>query len=160
MKTKNQFIMKKILSIGFFFLLFELTCYAQNPYSLENLQQSSQENLDIYLALAKKQKKTGAIIKTTGLLTAGAGAVIASVSDHDEWIISTGEAIGGVMVLLGIGTTMVGLPIQLTGSARIRRINSVMSQSSAGINLELSPCCFRNNVVQKNQYGATARIRF
>ena len=149
-----------LLLILFSILFFEFTCYGQNPYSLGNLQKSSKENLDLYLALAKKQKKTGAIIKTTGLITAGAGVLVASASNHDEWIFSTGEAIGGVMMLLGIGTTLVGLPIQIVASSRIRRINSIMSQSSGSFNLELSPYSFRNNIVQKNQYGAIVRIRF
>lgn len=152
--------MKTIFIISFFCLLFDITCNGQKLYSLENLQQSSQEQLDTYLSFAKKQKKTGATIKTIGLLTVGAGVLVSAVSSHDDWIISTGEAIGGTMMLLGTGAILVGLPIQLTGAARIRRINGVKADSLGTINIELVPCRFTNHLAQSSQTGVTLRIKF
>ena len=160
LKTKIPSAMKSIFFIGIIYFCLCITCQGQKLYSLENLQQSSQTQLNTYLALAQKQKKTGSIIKTTGLITIGAGVLVTSISNHDEWIVSTGEAVGAVMILIGTGATLVGLPIQLTGSSRIKRINSVMAQSSGSLNLELSPYSLRSNIAQQNLYGVTIRIRF
>jgi len=152
--------MKTIFIIGFFCLLLDISCNGQNLYSLENLQQSSPERLNTYLDLAKKQKKTGATIKIIGLLTVGAGVLVSSVSSHDEWIISTGEAIGGAMMLLGTGAILVGLPIQLTGAARIRRINGVKANSLVTINIDLVQFRFTNHLAKRSQSGVTLRLKF
>ena len=154
--------MKKISCIYFFCFLFQFTCQGQGMYSLQNLQQSSPEVLNTYLTFANKQKKTGAFIIKTGLITVGAGIVVASATyDRDEWIgINTGTVIGGWMVILGTGATLVGLPILISGSTRIKRIDGIISQNSGSVNFEITPCCFQNFRTQKNQYGATLRIRF
>ena len=154
--------MKKILFISFFCFLFEFACQGQNMYSLENLQQSSPEVLSTYLTFAKKQKKTGGFIMKTGLVTAVAGFLVTTITyDPNEWIgINTGTVIGAWMMLLGTGATIVGLPIHLTGSARVRKIISIMSQTSSSVTLEINPYSFQSNIVQKNLYGATIRIRF
>lgn len=153
--------MKKILFIGVLCILFEFTAQGQNLYSMQNLQQSSPENLRTYLTFAQKQKKTGGTLMTTGAITAVAGIVLASAAyDDDEWIgINTGSIIGGWMFLLGIGATIVGIPIRITGSTREKKINSIINNSS-GASLEIAPCNFQNFSTQKGQVGISVRFKF
>lgn len=153
--------MKKILFIGALCILFEFTAQGQNLYSMQNLQQSSPENLRTYLTFAKKQKKTGGTLMTTGAITAVGGIVLASAAyDDDEWIgINTGSIIGGWMFLLGTGTAIVGLPIRITGSTRIKKINSIINNSS-GASLEIAPCGLQNSLTQNIQPGIRLRMRF
>lgn len=154
--------MKKVLFISIFCLFFVGISHGQKMYSFENLEQSTPENLETYLTFAKKQKKTGAILLKTGLLTAGTGFVVAALSyDNDEWIgINTGTAIGAWMCILGTGAALVGLPILISGSSRIKRINEVISRNSAHFPVEIIPSCFYDNIAQHQQYGATIRIKF
>ncbi len=154
--------MKKIILISIICLFFGITCQGQKIYSLENLQQTTPENLETYLTFAKKQKNTGRIVLNTGLITAGAGVVLAVAAyDNDEWIgINTGTVIGSWMFILGTGAVLVGLPILISGSSRLKRINGVISQNSVHVPLEIAPYHFYNNIARHNQYGATVRIRF
>lgn len=136
------------------------SCHGQNLYSLENLQQATPDVVSTYLTFAKKQKKTGSLIIKTGLITVGAGIIVAAASyDNDDWIgINTGTIIGAWMVILGAETTLVGLPIHISGSSRVKRITGIMNNNQ--LSLELAPCMFQNYLSKNDQTGATLRIRF
>ena len=54
--------MKKFVFILFLISAISLMTQAQKPYSMEHLEQASQEELDVYLEKAMKQQKTYAII--------------------------------------------------------------------------------------------------
>ena len=153
--------MKKIFLVGILCILCEIASHGQSVYSMQNLQQSSPENLNIYLTLAKKQKKSGAIITATGAITAVAGFAVFALSYEGEEFLgyNTGTDIGGWMTVLGTGATLAGLPIWISGSVKVKRIKQVMS-NPAEVYFELAPCSFKDFIAHNNQTGITIRLRF
>ncbi len=171
--------MIKISVIGLLLILCTLMGYAQeiiyipNPdsidepivsdstigraYSQENLQNSTQENLTIYLEKAHKLKRRGGIISIVGPVTslAGIGLAIAAYSGG-----TGGEfAAGTLMFLGGIITTAVGLPVLIIGSIRVNKVENAL-KTPTGASLNIAPNFVFNNKTQNIHPGVTLRIRF
>ncbi|MEJ2596494.1 MAG: hypothetical protein P8100_15515 [bacterium] len=122
--------MKKIHLIGLLLLLFVINAEAQQVYSVENLEKSSLEDLQLYLGKAQRLKKTGAILSIAGPATALTGLLLSGQESTFP--------LGFGMLLAGTGVTLIGLPVLATGSSRIKRVNASIDkkQSSARFNLE------------------------
>ena len=88
-------------------------------YSIENIQNASLKDLELYLVKAQKLKKTGGILSIVGPVTAITGTLLVSNMNT-----SSSFGLGLIMFLGGIGVTVVGLPILITGSSRVKRINN------------------------------------
>jgi hypothetical protein len=121
-----------------------------------NLEKASQDELNFYLTKVKKTKRTGIIMLIAGPLSSGAGILIAAASYSGGT--SGGFTAGYLMFLAGIGTTIVSIPILITGSSRVKTINEI--KKSRGMTMEFIPGGYYNQLAQNYQPGATLRIRF
>ena len=151
--------MKKITFISLLLFLFAFAGQSQKIYSVENLEQASQEDLNIYLEKSQKLKKTGGFLSIAGPSSFITGAVLFSAGWNNEW----DEDIMYVlyfMALGGIGATIVGLPILITGSSRVKKINTIKNTAYDGIKIDLKPCAQYNLATHNYQPGVTLRIRF
>ena len=150
--------MNKILFIGLFFILLAITCQAQSKYSKQNLEQASTEDLNTYLNKAKKTKKIGAIMSIGGPIAFGSGIVLANAA----WSGGTEAMWGSGLMLMtaGASSTLIGLPVLITGSSRIKRINKIKNPNLNEVTMELAPCSFNNCQAQIYQAGLTLRLRF
>ena len=153
--------MKTFTSIILLFC-FALAVYAQDPYSQENLENLSQEELGIYLDKALKLQKSGKTVTIVGGSILGATAVtIAGMA-----LVASGDwALAAVVVaffggLAGVGTMAVGIPMNITGKKRVERINSLRTTAFNSINFKLEPCGQYNCYTQSYQPGVTLRITF
>ena len=63
--------MKRISIIGLLLFIFAFAGQSQKIYSVENLKQSSQEDLNTYLDKALKLKKDGKTVTIVGVATLG-----------------------------------------------------------------------------------------
>jgi hypothetical protein len=150
--------MKTMACIILLNFAFVLAGQAQAKYSKQSLEQLSREELGLYLEKAQKQKKTGAILSIAGPGTAVLGILLASYAYGSG---TEGQFFVGLL-MMGIGpiATAVGLPVLITGSSRVKRINEIKSTSFHGVSMELAPCII-NNYQSHNQHpGVKLRIRF
>lgn len=129
-------------------------------YTPQNMQSSSLEELELYLIKAKKIKKNGAVLSIAGPLSAAIGFWMFSASWSGSFGNGFTAGLGSVLFLVGSGATIVGIPILLTGSSRVKKIERIKNSKNTGIFIELTPCSFQNNLVQNYQPGVTLRIRF
>jgi hypothetical protein len=121
------------------------------------LKNAPNEDLDLYLVKAKKTKKKGTVMSIAGPLVATAGGLLAAASftlSGDDG----GFVFGSLLFVAGIGTTIVGIPILITGSSRVKTINEI--KKSRGMTMEFIPGGYYNQLAQNYQPGATFRIRF
>ena len=77
--------MKKLSIISLLLFLFAFAGQSQKIYSVENLEQASQEDLNIYLEKSQKLKKTGGFLSIAGPASAITGAVLAMSAYNNEW---------------------------------------------------------------------------
>jgi len=149
--------MKKILFIGLFFILFAFICQAQSVYSKQNLEKASQEDLNLYLRKAKKTRTAGAVLSITGPLMVVSGYAIANYAwETNETLWGTGV----VLIFTGYITTLVGLPVLITGSTRVKRIKEIKNTAFNGVRMDLAPCNFYSYQTHKHQLGVTLRVSF
>lgn len=136
--------------------------YSKNFPDKMTLNNASKKELDFYLAKAYKTKKIGKIMSITGPLVAIVGGIVTAANINynifSEDVTGDGFVYGTVLFLTGLGTTIVGLPILITGSSRIKNINEI--KRSRGITMELLPAGFYNFQANSYQPRATLRIRF
>ena len=118
----------------------------------------SREDLELYLEKAQKQKKAGAILSIAGPVTAVSGLLLASLAYGS----GTARQFSVGLFMMGIGpvATVVGLPLLITGSARVKRIDGIRSGLFNGVSMELAPCVINNYQLHTQQPGVTLRIRF
>lgn len=162
--------MKKIFFLGFLIFFIQLNSFSQNQdlakekmppkYSLQNLQQASLEDLELYLIKAKKLKKTGARLSIGGPITAVAGFAMFSASWSGNFGGSGTAGAGLIMFLGGAGVTVVGLPILITGSSRVNRINKIKATTYNGIRMDIIPNHLYNSTTQDYYPGVTLRLTF
>jgi len=122
----------------------------------KGLEKSTQDELNHYMGMAKKTRKTGFTMLIAGTASATIGILIfenSSILSDDG-----GFAAGFLMSLAGIGTTIVGIPILITGSSRVKNINKI--KKSRGMTMEFIPGGYYNHQAQNYQPGAALRIRF
>ncbi len=138
--------------------VFVLTGHAQGKYSTQNLEKLSREDLGFYLEKAKKQKKAGTVLSIAGPVTAVSGYLLAvsAVGGGTENQFGAGMA----MMIIGPVVTVVGLPLLITGSSRVKRINGMNNSPFDGVSMELAPCVVYNYQADSPHLGATLRIRF
>ena len=65
---------------------------------------------------------------------------------------------GSLLFVGGVVSTVVGLPILITNSSRVKRIKSAINNQQ-GLSLNLAPGFVYNNNAQKFYPGITLRIR-
>lgn len=140
-------------------LLLSLFSHAQKPYSVENLEKASQEELDVYLNKALQLKKSGKTVTIIGGSILGATAVTALAfgNQMDLGVVVLGF-FGG---LAGIGTMGVGIPMNITGKKRIERINEIRNTAFYdGTRFEIKPSIHYNHSIQDNVPGVTLAFSF
>ena len=144
--------MKITLIIVLLFLTF--TCQAQQVYSNRNLSQSTLENLDLYLIEAQKLKKVGSTTSITGTAIAATGFLILGVAGQSNF------RLGFPMLLAGIGTTAIGIPILICGSTRVKKVNNAINALSSVAWIELAPCSHYNPIIPTINPGLKLTVRF
>jgi hypothetical protein len=143
-----------ILSVALLIIVFSMTCQAQGLYSKKNLEQTSDEDLSLYLTKAQKLKRTGGVITIAGSSTMLAGFLL--MLDGE-----TASYIGIYMSFVGLGgVTAIGLPVLATGSSRVKKISKVWNAKHKSSWIDLAPCGFYNYQTQNIQPGVSLRIRF
>ena len=150
--------MKTLVSTILLTFVFVLPGHAQGKYSTQRLEQLSREDLGLYLEKAQKQKKAGVILSIAGPVTAVAGILLAGYAYGGG---TAGQFSAGLF-MMGIGpvATVVGLPLLITGSTRVKRINGMSSGSFHGVSMELAPSVIYDYKANNPHPGATLRIRF
>jgi len=146
--------MKKNLTLVLLLILFAFTCQAQEIYSKENLQKTSLEDLNVYLEKAQKLKKAGSIVTIAGSATTVTGLVLIAMNSESTFYHGFFMSIAGPII------TLVGLPILLTNSSRIKRINKIKDNLYGGVTIDLAPSGIYNCATQNYQPGITLRLRF
>lgn len=123
--------MKKLSIAGLLLLFLVISSEAQNVYSVQNLEQASMEDLQLYLGKAQRVKKTGAILSIAGPASALTGIALLSGGEKNF-------PPGFAMLLAGTGVTLVGIPILATGAVRVNKVNRAIDNRQA-VRLILSP---------------------
>ncbi len=147
--------MKKIIFISVLCLLVSFV-QAQKPYSVENLQNLSQEELDVYYNNALKLQKTGKTMTIIGICVVGGAGVFKILGPND---LSTG-VLAGMLGIAGIGVLGVVIPMNLTGKARLERIHSIKNTAFNDVGIKIQPCVQYNLATQNYQPAVTLLIRF
>ena len=142
--------MKKLQIIGLLLLVFLISAEAQKVYSVENLEQSSLEDLQLYLGKAQSLKKTGKILSIVGPVSALTGLLLAGQESTFP--------VGFTMLLAGSGVTLIGLPVMATGSSRVKRVNAAIDSRKSSARLILGPGCFYDYERNTLQAGIGLRI--
>lgn len=127
------------------------------------LKNAPNEDLDVYLAKAKKTKKIGKIMSIIGPLAVAAGGLVIATSINynpfsEDLGTDSGFEYGTVLFLTGIGTTIIGVAILITGSSRVKTINEI--KTSKGMTMEFIPGGYYNYQANSYQPGITFRIKF
>ena len=138
------------------------TVYPDNNSNKTSLKNASNEDLDFYLVKAKKTKKIGTVMSIAGPLAATLGGLLAASSFNPNPFVedatSKGFNFGAGLFLTGMGVTILGLPILVTGSSRVKNINEI--KRSRGMTMELIPGSYYNYQANNYQPYATIRITF
>ncbi|APG60517.1 hypothetical protein [Christiangramia salexigens] len=125
--------MKSFQFILVFLLFAGVTCNAQRLYSVENLQQSSPEELNIYLETAKQQKKTGVLYTAIGGATMVGSIVMMGEESYGGFFFGLLGSLGGA-TFTGIGIGKIAV-----NSNRIKRINNLQESAIAKAKLQITP---------------------
>jgi len=129
--------MIKLLFAGLLIFSCMFTSHAQGTYSRSNLEQASQEEVNLYLEKAQDLKKTGVVLSIAGPVTTFLGYALASSSWSGKIGGSGMFTAGYGMILLGAGTTIVGLPTFALGVYRVNKIRALEHAEKNGVRLGL-----------------------
>ena len=105
--------MKKNSIICLLLFLFAFAGQSQKIYSVENLEQASQEDLNTYLDKALKLKKTGKYLSIGGPITAAAGFGLTAATFGEPGF---GEEIVSLFLIIGVAgliAPVVGLKLTI-----------------------------------------------
>jgi len=149
--------MKKISFIGIFFIIFVFTSNAQGVYSIQSLEKDSLQALNLHLEKAQKLKKTGLVMTIAGPVGCIAGFTIAGLSYSGGTY--AGFVAGTLFFVGGVISTVVGLPILITNSSRVKRVKTAINNKQ-GLSLNIAPGFVYNNNAQNFYPGLTLRARF
>lgn len=141
--------MRKIIMVGLFSILIAFSSHAQRNYSMENLEQVSQERLDVLLNRAKTKRTIAAVLTGVGVTAILTGII--------------GGRNGGAEVLAifpGTIMTLIVLPVTIINSSRVQKVQGVMNSRNKGVFLEIAPYRFQNNVALSHQSGMSLSIKF
>jgi hypothetical protein len=149
--------MKKITVTGLLFFLVLSVSLSQEKYSKENLGKTSREDLDLYLGKAQKLKTNGIILSVAGpvAMVVGIAAAGAAWSGGSEGSYKFGVG----MIFIGLGSTLVGLPMLAVGSTRVKNVKKAIS-ASQGVSIQVAPYSFYNYTTEKIQPGIRLRVIF
>ena len=150
--------MKEISIIGLLLFLFTFTGLSQKIYSVENLEQASQEDLNTYLDDSLKLKKDGKTVTIIGAAALGAAVLwgITGPLDHELGTVLEAVIIG----IVGIAAMLVGITMNVTNNKRVERINTIKDTAYDGVKIDLKPCAQYNLASQNYQPVVTLRVRF
>lgn len=126
-------------------------------YTLENLQNASGEELEYYRYKAVKLQKTGRTLNIVGASTFGVSTICA-LATSEAW--GLGALIFTYPALAGLGTVLVGLPINLTGKTRVEQINMATNSAFNDISIDIQPSFKYDQISQNYQTGITLNISF
>ncbi|NQU87136.1 MAG: hypothetical protein HQ541_15380 [Mariniphaga sp.] len=150
--------MKKVIIVAFLIFIISLTSQAQKVYSAENLEKASQEELDLYLEKALKNKKTGKKLTNVSVISIGATILYAFVDPFNHEL---GALIPfGIAVYAGVPAIAVGIPMQIVNKKRIERINEIKKTAYKGFKFDLLPCTQYNLATQNYSPCIKLRITF
>jgi hypothetical protein len=152
--------MKKITIISLVLFLFTFSVQSQKVYSVENLEQTSQEDLNTYLDKALKLQKDGKKVTNIGLIILGADVLFVTGMIVADKIDMGTAVLAGLTMYAALGTMAVGIPMNITGKKRIEKIKTIKSTADNGIKIDLKPCTQYNLASQNYQPGVTFRISF
>jgi hypothetical protein len=149
-------LLKKSIFLFLLFLLLHLTGFSQGIYSEENLRQASMEELNAYLEESQVLKTTGTILSVAGPAALIAGSIAFSIAVDDGEMY--GSDASGYLILGGLVTTLIGVPILILASSRVKRITGIMEGRS--VSFEIAPGSFHTLYVHNPQPGITLRMKF
>ncbi|WP_163323421.1 hypothetical protein [Draconibacterium mangrovi] len=133
---------------------------AQRTYSVKNLQQVSEEELNLYYQKAINLERRGEFLAITGG-AAGLIGILGGAALNDDCS-SGGTSVLCVTVAtlmtVGVAATIIGFTMYMTGISRIDRIRKV--QFADSFQLELIPGGFYCSHPQNYTSGITLRISF
>lgn len=152
--------MKKFSIIILLMFLCSFVSQAQKPYSVENLEKLSSEELNLYFNRAQKLQKDGKKVTNIGLITLGADVIFVTGLTKTGNLLTASGAIAGLAMYAALGTIAVGIPLKTTGKNRVERINKIKNTVYDNIKIDLKPCIQYSLVTQNYQPGITFRIRF
>jgi hypothetical protein len=154
--NRTNTLMRKSIFLFLLFLLSHVTSFSQSIYSKENLEKASMEELGVYLQVSQKLKRTGTVMSVAGPAALIAGSIAYSKAINDgSWY---GSPVGYYLILGGFVTTVIGVPVLLTGSSRVKRIRGIMDKKS--VSFEIVPCSSHTVYVQNPQPGITLRLMY
>jgi len=127
-------------------------------YSVENLENSSSQELEYYRYKALKKQTNGKTIRTIGLgsIVAGAGLVVMGQNESGWKGIGT-MGIGAVLAGSGLITTFIGISVKSTGKSRVSRIDSL---DKSAFKIEMNPYINSDEVFNSYQTGIRLRVSF
>lgn len=151
---------KKFFVTGLFFLLLVVAGNAQRTYSVKNLQQLSNEELNLYYHKAMNLERMGETLSIAGAAAGLVGVLGGAVLNDD--CSSAGSSVlcatAATLMAGGVAATIIGFTMYMTGISRLDRIRSV--QFSDSFQLELIPGGFYCSHPQNYPSGITLRITF
>ena len=137
---------------------------AQSVYSKQNLEKATQEDLNVYLQKAKKTRTIGLKLSITGTLMVVSGFSIANNTWGGwGWFGETNDSLWGtgvIVAITGISATLVGLPLLIEGSTRVKRIKEIQNTAFNGVEFDLAPCIFYNPQPNNHPVGITIKVSF
>jgi len=142
-------------------LLFIYSGYAQRTYSINNLQQLSASDLDLYHQKSMNLQRNGEIMAITGGVVGLAGILAGTlISDNSSSNVSLNALTFTSAAIITGGTvaTIVGFSLYVTGASRVSRINKI--QNTEVLRLEIMPDTFYCGHIQSCQTGIKLRISF
>lgn len=130
---------------------------SSSPYSVNNLNNASEEELQTLLNESLEKKRTGKILLSTGTaaIAVGTGLIFVQTSSTDFGYL-------GVLVIIPLGLLIdiIGLPIFLTGSTREKRVNYFINTNDQKKSLSISPTTFSVDYGNKTFSGFKLTINF
>lgn len=115
-----------VLLLGFLAINVQAQWYSRS-FGVDNINDLSEVQLNYSLQRAESNIKTGKILTFSGIGAFTVGIVIAASSLNDSfWFAHENDfdkyVAGSMLVLLGIGSTAVGIPFWIVGSSRKKKI--------------------------------------
>jgi hypothetical protein len=150
--------MKKNLSVISLFIVLSLSGHAQGIYSKQNLAKASREDLELYLDKAVKITRAGAIFSIAGSASFVSGLVIAGSSSGRGTEESYRFGLG--LTVAGFCSSVIGLPILITGTSRIGKVIEAKNASKETASINLAPSTNYNYETHKFQSGVKLKIIF
>jgi hypothetical protein len=150
--------MKKTGLIGFLIILFSLTSHAQGLYSKQNLSKASEKDLELYLEKALKTTRTGALFSVAGSASFVTGILVAGIRSSGGSEETYRFGLG--LAFAGFCSSVIGLPILISGTARIKKVTDAKNALKVTTSVNLGPSTFYNYETQNFQPGIRLRIVF